>query len=40
MLEDARTALRRPFPTLAQDFLGAAALVAMLLVGLHLPGLL
>ncbi len=39
MIEVARTTLRRSFPPIAQDFLGAAALVAMLLVGLHLPGL-
>ena len=38
MLNDVRTAATRARATLAQDFLGAAALVAMLLVGLHLPG--
>jgi hypothetical protein len=39
MIQDAQDTLRRAYPTLAQDFLGAAALVAMLLIGLHLPGL-
>lgn len=39
MIQDAYDSLRRSYPTLVQDFLGAAALVALLLVGLHLPGL-
>jgi hypothetical protein len=39
MIQDAHDSLRRAYPTLAQDFLGAAALVAMLLIGLYLPGL-
>jgi hypothetical protein len=40
MIRDAKAALRRSSQTLAQDFLGAGALVAILLVGLHLPGVL
>lgn len=39
MIKDARSVAARARATLAQDFLGAAALVAMLLVGLQLPGL-
>ena len=39
MIQDAQDTLRRAYPTLVQDFLGATALVALLLVGLHLPGL-
>ena len=38
MLHDLKAALSRSSATLAQDFAGAAALVVMLLVGLHLPG--
>jgi hypothetical protein len=39
MIQDAYDSLRRTYPTLVQDFLGAAALVALLLVALHLPAL-
>lgn len=37
MLKTVQTTLRRAHPTLVQDFAGLAALVVMLLVGLHLP---
>lgn len=40
MVRDIKESLGRSAPTLAQDFLGATALVAMLVVGLHLPGLI
>lgn len=40
MVRDIKESLSRSVPTLAQDFLGAMALVAMLIVGLHLPGLI
>ncbi|WP_280178363.1 hypothetical protein [Pukyongiella litopenaei] len=39
MMTQIRTALRRSQDTLLQDAAGAAALVVMLVVGLHLPGL-
>jgi len=39
MIRTARTALRNAPATLAQDFLGASALVALLLAGLTLPGM-
>jgi hypothetical protein len=39
MLDQIRTAFHRAQPTLAQDALGATALVVMLLTALHLPGL-
>lgn len=38
MIRSAKIALQNAPSTLAQDFLGASALVALLLVGLHLPG--
>ena len=37
MIRDAKNAIQRATPTLAQDFLGGCALVAILLFGLHLP---
>ena len=37
MLQQIKTSLSRPHLTLAQDAVGLAALVVMLLVGLHLP---
>ena len=37
MLDDLRHALSRQTAELALDFLGAAALIAMLVIGLHLP---
>ncbi len=40
MIRDARDAMTRSAPTLAQDFLGAAALVVLLLTALHLPAML
>jgi len=40
MLQEIIAAARRAQPTLAQDMAGAAALVVMLLVGLHLPAFL
>ena len=40
MVRHINDSLSRSFPTLVQDFLGATALVAMLIVGLHLPGLI
>jgi len=39
MVTQLKTALRNAQSTLLQDTLGAAALVVMLIVGLHLPGL-
>ncbi len=39
MLHQIRTTLNTSRETLLQDAIGAAALVVMLLVGLHLPGL-
>lgn len=39
MLNQIRTAFHRSRNTLAQDAAGAASLVVMLLVALHLPGL-
>ncbi len=38
MLTDIKTALTRSQETLLQDAAGAAALVVMLVVALHLPG--
>ena len=37
MLNDLKSAVVRAAPTVAQDTAGAAALVVMLIVGLHLP---
>lgn len=39
MMTQIRTTYRRSHATLLQDGLGAAALVIMLIVALHLPGL-
>ncbi|MEC7258145.1 hypothetical protein [Arenibacterium halophilum] len=39
MPADLKSVLNRAKPTLVQDAAGAAALVVMLLVALHLPGL-
>lgn len=39
MLNDLKDVVNRSSATLLQDAAGAAALVVMLLVGLHLPGL-
>lgn len=39
MFTDLKAALTRSSHTLAQDFAGAVALVVILVVGLHLPGL-
>lgn len=38
MYHEIKTALRRSRDTLVEDAAGAAALVVMLLVALHLPG--
>jgi len=38
MINDIKSIARRSGDTLLQDFAGAAALVVMLLVGLHMPG--
>lgn len=38
MPRDALDIVRRNMPTLAQDFLGGAALVALFLAALSLPG--
>lgn len=40
MIDQMKIALHRSQDTLLQDFLGAGALVVMLVVGLHLPGLI
>jgi len=40
MLDDLRSALSRAPATLAQDIAGGAALMVILVVGLHLPGLI
>jgi hypothetical protein len=40
MPADLKSVLKRSSPTLIQDAAGAAALVVMLLVALHLPGLI
>ncbi|WP_258547005.1 MULTISPECIES: hypothetical protein [Roseobacteraceae] len=40
MLTEIKSVLSRTQHTLIQDALGAASLVVMLLVGLHLPGLI
>ncbi len=40
MLTEIKSVLSRTQHTLIQDSLGAASLVVMLLVGLHLPGLI
>ena len=40
MLIELKTVIERTSPTLLSDFAGAAALVVMLIVGLHLPGLI
>jgi len=37
MFHELKSALRRTAPTLAQDMAGAAALLVLLVVGLHLP---
>jgi hypothetical protein len=37
MLDDLRHAISRRPVDLAQDFLGAAALIAMLVIALHMP---
>ncbi|MGR3344567.1 MAG: hypothetical protein ACU0DI_15335 [Paracoccaceae bacterium] len=39
MLIELKTVIERTSSTLLGDFAGAAALVVMLIVGLHLPGL-
>ncbi len=39
MLDDLKDALSRAPATLAQDIAGGAALMVILVVGLHLPGL-
>jgi hypothetical protein len=39
MMDQIRTVLYRSQETLLQDVVGVIALVVMLLVGLHLPGL-
>jgi len=39
MLNDLKSVIDRNLPTLLSDALGVVALVVMLLVGLHLPGL-
>lgn len=39
MITDLKSAIERSSNTLLGDFFGAAALVVMLYVGLHLPGL-
>lgn len=38
-MSDFKITLRRVQPTLLQDAIGAACLVVMLMVALHLPGL-
>ncbi|WP_255596752.1 hypothetical protein [Cognatishimia sp. MH4019] len=40
MFTEMKTIARRSSNTLLQDAIGAASLVVMLLVGLHLPGLI
>ena len=40
MMQDLKDAIGRDFPALAQDFAGAVALVAVLVVALNLPALL
>ena len=40
MFTEMKTVLTRSSDTLLQDAIGAASLVVMLLVGLHLPGLI
>jgi hypothetical protein len=40
MLTELKSVIERSSATLLQDALGAAALMVMLLAGLHLPGLL
>jgi hypothetical protein len=39
MIKDLKDIVIRSGDTLVQDFAGAAALVLMLVIGLHLPGL-
>jgi len=39
MMTQIKTAIRRSNDTLLQDAIGAAALIVMLVVGLHLPSL-
>jgi hypothetical protein len=39
MLNELKLVIERSSTTLLADFVGAAALVLMLIVGLHLPGL-
>ncbi len=40
MLDDLKTAFSRTPTTLAQDIVGGAALMVILVAGLHLPGFL
>lgn len=40
MMTELKEAFVRSSETLVQDFAGAAALVVILVVGLHLPGLI
>jgi len=40
MIAQLRRSLYRSSASLAEDFLGALALVVLLIVGLHLPGLI
>ncbi|CRL11236.1 hypothetical protein [Phaeobacter italicus] len=40
MIAQIKTTVQNAHSTLLQDAIGAAALVVMLLAGLHLPGLL
>jgi len=40
MITDVKTAIERSSATLLGDVVGATALVIMLVVGLHLPGLI
>lgn len=40
MMSEIKTAFRRTQDSLLQDAIGAGALVVMLVVALHLPGLL
>lgn len=40
MFTEVKTAIFRSSDTLIADFIGAGALVVMLVVGLHLPGLI
>ncbi|SLN40054.1 hypothetical protein AQS8620_01509 [Aquimixticola soesokkakensis] len=40
MVHDIKTAFKRSRSTLAQDFLGAASLLVILVGGLYVPGML